>query len=384
MQKSNFNTSTTKLSVQELSNLNYTWDNHKQGEIFELEGMGSYRLAKVINDLGYDAAVVEKLNANGLVTDAAFLNHGADGIFDKLEVIAINSGLHSSQAIKAAEHYQIASKTYSDFTLKLSGHSMGGGLANYTLAKIISDGGNIPETFTFASINAEKLINKYFGDSVDLSGLTSNFIATNDYYFGKDGAYSNPFINLTKNVSGNGFADNYILPHWDDGRGDSHNSHNKIFVDISNSNELTGYDNLKIEIRGSSAGTTLIGNSTDNTIYGNDGDDNIIGLGGADLLWGGKGKDVYTYLNLNDSITQSPDTIKDFVSGEDIINISEITKNFDNSNFVEEFNKNPGEIKLSFYSTENKSILSFDATGDGNSDFSVNIIGQVLTTDIII
>lgn len=391
MKLSNFESLAPMLSIQELSNLSYTWNQYQEGEAFTLEGLGSYRLAKVINDSGYDAAVVEKLGANSLITDAAYLNQGSKDLTDRLQVAAIDKGSYSSQAILAAKYYQVSAEAYTDFTLKLSGHSLGGGLANYTLAKVVNDGGAIPETFTFAAVNAENLINKDFGKLVNLAGLSSNFVSKNDYYFGDGGGYSSTLlgkiIGLSKNIDGNGFTDQYILPRWEDGPGDAHNSHNKIFIDISSSVALTAYDNLNLEIRGSSAGTTLIGNSGANIIYGNDGDDIIIGRGGADQLWGGGGADTFVYQNINDSTPDMPDIIHDFTSGEDKIDISKLSSLLnDKASFtpVDYFTGSAGELLLSYDQLTDTGSVGVDFTGKGYSDFQINTVGHALISDLVI
>ncbi|MGL4487594.1 MAG: M10 family metallopeptidase [Yersinia sp. (in: enterobacteria)] len=68
----------------------------------------------------------------------------------------------------------------------------------------------------------------------------------------------------------------------------------------------------------------LLGNMEINVLSGGDGDDKLSGGGGADHLWGGKGKDTFVYNHIEDSLTTSTDTIHDFKSNEDKIDLSAI------------------------------------------------------------
>lgn len=378
MNKPNFDVSSSKFAIQELSFLNLAWGSFSEGEIFSIEGSGLFRLARVISQSNYDAAVVEKLDINGNVTDAVFLNQGASGV-DIFEVLSINSGA-GSQPELAANYYQEAASIYTDFALKLSGHSMGGALANYTLAKVIAEGGVIPETYTFAAQNAKAAIDADFGNSASLAGYTSNFVAENDYFFSESGAFPLRSF-LDTNLSGESFTDQYVLPKWDDAGGN--NSHTQIFLDIANPNSIEAYDNLALEIRGGSAGTFLQGNSARNSIYGNQGDDVLVGAAGADNLWGGEGADVFTYTQLSDSSVNSIDIIRDFASGQDKIDISTLFGGGFGILYVDAFSNVSGQAILSYDQTSNSGSLSIDFTGDSSSDFIVQLIGQVEVTDII-
>lgn len=68
----------------------------------------------------------------------------------------------------------------------------------------------------------------------------------------------------------------------------------------------------------------ILGNAVANLISGGGGDDRINGGGGADTLVGGAGEDVFVYASLGDLAATrfKSDTIRDFVSGEDTIDIS--------------------------------------------------------------
>ena len=64
------------------------------------------------------------------------------------------------------------------------------------------------------------------------------------------------------------------------------------------------------------------GNATPDTLAGGAGDDLIVGGGGADTLTGGAGADVFRYTAASDSTAGSQDTITDFQSGVDQIDLA--------------------------------------------------------------
>ncbi|EON3350556.1 M10 family metallopeptidase C-terminal domain-containing protein [Yersinia enterocolitica] len=68
----------------------------------------------------------------------------------------------------------------------------------------------------------------------------------------------------------------------------------------------------------------LIGNQENNTLKGGGGNDQLYGGIGADHLWGGEGRDIFRYSDINDSTLNTADTIYDFESGHDKIDISSL------------------------------------------------------------
>ena len=75
-------------------------------------------------------------------------------------------------------------------------------------------------------------------------------------------------------------------------------------------------------IEGNGSDDTIHGGSGSDTINGNDGNDTIIGGYGGDQLTGSKGDDTFVYLSANDSNSTQFDTIADFTSGTDKINLA--------------------------------------------------------------
>jgi len=65
----------------------------------------------------------------------------------------------------------------------------------------------------------------------------------------------------------------------------------------------------------------IIGGEGDDHLYGNAGDDYLTGGPGKDFLVGGSGADVYIYLSVNDSTFAQRDTIENFTSNEDQLDL---------------------------------------------------------------
>jgi Ca2+-binding RTX toxin-like protein len=74
-------------------------------------------------------------------------------------------------------------------------------------------------------------------------------------------------------------------------------------------------------VTGGSGNDTLIGNSAANVLIGGGGNDKINGGAGADMLTGGNGSDTFVYTNLANSRAAAFDTITDFATGVDKLQI---------------------------------------------------------------
>lgn len=73
---------------------------------------------------------------------------------------------------------------------------------------------------------------------------------------------------------------------------------------------------------GGSGSDLLIGNDVANVLKGGAGNDILYGGLGADQLWGGAGADTFVYGDIAESSAAAPDTLRDFVSGQDKIDLS--------------------------------------------------------------
>ena len=75
-------------------------------------------------------------------------------------------------------------------------------------------------------------------------------------------------------------------------------------------------------VKGNGGNDTIFGGSGSDTINGNDGDDTIVGGFGADNLTGSNGNDRFVYLSVADSNAARFDTISDFQSKSDRIDVT--------------------------------------------------------------
>lgn len=95
------------------------------------------------------------------------------------------------------------------------------------------------------------------------------------------------------------------------------------FIGSAGEDHFIGDDGDDV-MTGGAGDDILDGNQGNDTIDGGDGDDFIDGGLGADTLTGGAGNDTFSYNNVADSQGSTVDTITDFVSGEDQIDLSAI------------------------------------------------------------
>lgn len=102
------------------------------------------------------------------------------------------------------------------------------------------------------------------------------------------------------------------------------NEDGTTFIGSAGEDHFIGDDGNDV-MTGGAGNDTLDGNRGNDTIDGGDGDDFIDGGLGADILTGGAGADTFYYNNVADSQGVTVDTITDFVSGEDKIDLSAIT-----------------------------------------------------------
>ncbi|KPX29087.1 MULTISPECIES: serralysin family metalloprotease [Pseudomonas syringae group] len=134
---------------------------------------------------------------------------------------------------------------------------------------------------------------------------------------------------------------------------------------------------------GGSGNDLLIGNAAANDLKGGAGNDIIYGGAGADSLTGGAGADVFVFGASSDSNRAAQDTIRDFVSGQDKIDVSAIST-LSALQFVNAFSGHAGEAILNYNQSSNLGSLAIDFTGQGLGDFLVGTVGQAFATDIVV
>ncbi|MFB2552772.1 pre-peptidase C-terminal domain-containing protein [Ensifer soli] len=139
-------------------------------------------------------------------------------------------------------------------------------------------------------------------------------------------------------------------------------------------------------IRGGDTATTLYGYAGKDVLYGNGGNDKLIGGLGADKLYGGDGRDLFVFKTIRDSTVAASgrDKIFDFsVDDRDRIDLRTIdadTTARGNNKFTfigsDMFSKEAGELRAA--KVGGNTLVSGDVDGDGKSDFSIFLVGNVV------
>jgi serralysin len=121
---------------------------------------------------------------------------------------------------------------------------------------------------------------------------------------------------------------------------------------------------------------TLLGSQFDDDLRGGSGNDTVYGGANADKLSGNDGADIFVFKSANESASSTRDTIQDFVSGVDkidLLNIDANTKLSSNQAFSYigggAFSGKAGELRF------DNTLLSGDINGDKVPDFLINVSG---------
>ena len=180
-------------------------------------------------------------------------------------------------------------------------------------------------------ISIEKIVGSEFADTITASATGSTLNGLN----GGDDLISGPGSDILNGGGAADFAD-YSLA----GAGVTVLLTTTGFQDTGGA----GHDELiSIEkVVGSNFGDIIYGDSNPNTLfgeggddyidaganddilYGNAGADSLIGGLGQDVMTGGSGSDVFYFFDIAESTAAKPDTITDFTSGQDLIDLSDI------------------------------------------------------------
>ena len=142
------------------------------------------------------------------------------------------------------------------------------------------------------------------------------------------------------------------------------------------------------------------GGAGNDTLYGNGGDDQLQGGDGADFLYGGNGNDVidggagrdklkgaagadvFIFTSVDHSSKAAPDSLQDFQTGVDRVDLSAIDANAQLAGrqaFV--LQTGPGGVGALWVS---KGYLYGDVTGDGVADLAIAFGSHIVTSSDIL
>ena len=142
-------------------------------------------------------------------------------------------------------------------------------------------------------------------------------------------------------------------------------------------------------------GTDILnGGLGDDTLSAGGGNDTLRGHWGADEMNGGDGDDRFVYLSVFESTVAAPDEIINFITGDDLIDVSGIdaVAVFDDDGFVVPDGVNEaftfiGALAFSGTSGELRyasGIVEADIDGDTVADFAINVLGVSGATDFVL
>lgn len=166
----------------------------------------------------------------------------------------------------------------------------------------------------------------------------------------------------------------------------------KTFEGMAASSITAAYfGDMPSRLGGTTGNDTLTGAGGADQLSGGDGDDNLVGGAGADTLSGGLGSDVFKYHAVTDSISNAVDTITDFVSDTDKINLDAIFINSISvpssiTNSVSAINGTLNEFsgnEIAFFFDGANTIVYVDASGDGmfgSGDMQIQLTGNITLT----
>lgn len=128
-----------------------------------------------------------------------------------------------------------------------------------------------------------------------------------------------------------------------------------------------------------------IGGSGHDALIGNDADNRLTGGRGADQKRGGGGADTFVYNDAADSTPEQADTILDFTSGIDKIDVSGAMRKAHAKalTFAQAFSGKAGETLLVYDPATGKGSVSIDLNGNGHADLLIKTHGQVKPDDIV-
>ncbi len=129
----------------------------------------------------------------------------------------------------------------------------------------------------------------------------------------------------------------------------------------------------------------LNGNSGNDVLIGNGGNDVLIGSVGRDLMEGGAGADAFKYTFLTHSTASAFDTIRDFTTGSDRIDLADLDANAGAAGdqaftFVAAQSQAVIANSVTWYQQDGNTFVQADVNGDATADFVLRLLGNKALT----
>jgi VCBS repeat-containing protein len=286
--------------------------------VWSVDGTASHEI--VVNITGAnDAASIAGSKAGSVMEDGVQTTGGT------LTVTDVDTGEAAFRAVVQADLV----KTYGTFTFNETSGVWGFTLDN-AAAQSLTAGQEVVQSLTVVSKDGTAMETI----TVTVIGMNEASFPDNDH---DDQATSSEPLRMTSGGNGKdtvrGSAANDILMGGQAGDTIYGGAGDDIIYGYDSSSNTNAADGDLIY--GGSGNDVIYGNQDNDTIWGGSGDDTIVGNLGADVMYGGSGADTFVFsrstnskANLEfDSTLDSIDTIMDFTSGTDRIDISGMTLN---------------------------------------------------------
>jgi VCBS repeat-containing protein len=317
-----------------------------------------------VTNVAYNATHVDQaVVSGGTVVNGAYgkLTINPDGSYS---YVADHEGLVVGQVVTDTFDYTIKDPSGASATAQLTVTVTGSATGDANANILISDGsahtltgkggadtltgGGGADVFTYEAI----------GDST-----VAAFDTITDFAHGSDTLGLTPLITGTTKLTLGTDGVDKILSIDLDGDGVAEGQIKSLGQGLEVTDIVTGVANFGFTITGSSGGDTLTGGSGADIISGADGADSIRGGGGGDTLAGGAGGDTFLY-GAGDSSVLQWDTITDFATGQDKLDISAV---------------DAGTVAIAYFGSS-----TFVYFGSGGSAGVVQINGDLKTSDLIV
>lgn len=383
------------------------WTTTSTAQLARLDGSGRLAVGNIANALLHNGdlrSIIE--NAEGgsgndrivgnVADNTLWGNAGADTLIggDGDDVLYGGSGadrLEGGNGIDSVSHLEATARVVVDLASPLLNGGEASGDTYSSIEQVI--GSNFDDSLWGDS--AANGLGGFAGNDT-LNGRGGNDILVggdgNDVLEGGAGAdrleggngidtatYSVALINSLLQLSVSGVTADLLVPSSNTGEaaGDTF-----FFIENltgSAFNDVLRGDNSANVLNGLGGTNALYGRGGNDTLLGGGGNDKLQGDAGADRLTGGLGLDTFTFVATSDSTPTARDTITDFLSLTDKIDLRSIDANTTLAGDQafswigsSSFSKKAGQLNFQ------GGVVSGDVNGDGIADFQITVQGLLI------